>query len=106
MWHPPIWLSLAVIAGVLAVTVALSLGTGRGGLRNAGRGLGAAAAHEEADRRAHEGEDRGVEAVEEGGVAGLEHLAGEPGRRRRRDALRDRLLGARQPVGDVGGDAG
>jgi tellurite resistance protein TerC len=25
LWHPPIWLSLAVIAGVLAVTVALSL---------------------------------------------------------------------------------
>ena len=25
LWHPPIWLSLAVIAGVLAVTAALSL---------------------------------------------------------------------------------
>ena len=25
VWHPPIWLSLAVIAGVLAATIALSL---------------------------------------------------------------------------------
>jgi tellurite resistance protein TerC len=25
VWHPPIWLSLAVIAGVLAVTAILSL---------------------------------------------------------------------------------
>jgi tellurite resistance protein TerC len=34
VWHPPIWFSLAVIAGVLAATAALSLrapGRGRAG---------------------------------------------------------------------------
>jgi hypothetical protein len=31
VWHPPIWLSLAVILGVLIVTVAVSLGVTRTG---------------------------------------------------------------------------
>jgi tellurite resistance protein TerC len=35
VWHPPVWLPLAVVAGVLAVAVGLSLRTGAG-LQSAG----------------------------------------------------------------------
>jgi tellurite resistance protein TerC len=33
LWHPPIWLSLAVIAGVLFVTILISLRSTRPGAR-------------------------------------------------------------------------
>ena len=36
LWHPPIWLSLAVIVGVLAVTALLSLRGDRAGRAGAG----------------------------------------------------------------------